>query len=219
MDTKTNKDLDKFLIYYCSVIVVFLFLVLGLNAWIYFQQGDKIENQQLVIEDRNKERAMLKDDYHQLAMDYALLNQQLEHQQAELTSLKEELKKSESEVKKLEKQVDVKRKEEVKVSKATAPVGKEVKVKATAYTAYCDGCSGITRTGLDLRSNPQSKVIAVDPTVIPLGSKVYVEGYGYATASDTGGAIKGKRIDVFKPNLVAAKNYGVKQVKVTVLPK
>ncbi len=40
------------------------------------------------------------------------------------------------------------------------------------------------------------KVIAVDPRVIPLGTKVYVEGYGYAVAADTGGAIKGYKIDV-----------------------
>ena len=40
------------------------------------------------------------------------------------------------------------------------------------------------------------KVIAVDPSVIPLGTKVWVEGYGYAVAGDTGGAIKGNKIDV-----------------------
>ena len=37
----------------------------------------------------------------------------------------------------------------------------------------------------------------MDPRVIPLGTKVYVEGYGYAIAADTGGAIKGNKIDVF----------------------
>ena len=41
------------------------------------------------------------------------------------------------------------------------------------------------------------KVISVDPKVIPLGTKVYVEGYGNAIAGDTGGAMKGKKIDVF----------------------
>src|SRR5689334_15167339 len=61
-------------------------------------------------------------------------------------------------------------------------VSKEITVEATAYTAYCAGCSGITATGIDLRSNPNRKVIAVDPRVIPLGSRVYVEGYGEAIA-------------------------------------
>jgi 3D (Asp-Asp-Asp) domain-containing protein/LysM repeat protein len=94
---------------------------------------------------------------------------------------------------------------------------KVITVKATAYTASCKGCSGVTRTGVDLKSNPNSKVISVDPTVIPLGSKVYVEGYGYATAADTGGAIKGNRIDVFIPSQNNAIQFGSKQLKVTIL--
>ncbi|MGD6803769.1 3D domain-containing protein [Rossellomorea aquimaris] len=94
---------------------------------------------------------------------------------------------------------------------------KEVEVKATAYTAYCDGCIGITKTGVDLRANPDEKVIAVDPAVIPLGSKVYVEGFGYATAEDTGSAIKGNRIDIFIPSREEALEYGVKGITVQVI--
>ena len=75
--------------------------------------------------------------------------------------------------------------------------GREIFVTATAYTASCSGCSGTTATGINLHANPNAKVIAVDPNVIPLGSKVFVEGYGYAIAADTGGAIKGNKIDVF----------------------
>ena len=93
----------------------------------------------------------------------------------------------------------------------------QITVEATAYTANCTGCSGITKTGVDLKANPSAKVIAVDPTVIPLGSKVYVEGYGYATAEDIGGAIKGNRIDVFIPTQSGALQWGRKQVKVTIL--
>ncbi|WP_456271255.1 LysM peptidoglycan-binding domain-containing protein [Bacillus sp. AK031] len=92
-----------------------------------------------------------------------------------------------------------------------------ITVKATAYTAYCPGCSGTTRTGVDLRANPDAKVIAVDPDVIPLGTRVYVEGYGYATAQDTGGAINGKKIDVFIPERQDALDWGVRSVKVTIL--
>merc|ERR1711974_367282 len=69
-----------------------------------------------------------------------------------------------------------------KPAAASTQSGKEMTVSATAYTAYCAGCSGITRTGIDLRSNPNQKVIAVEPSVIPLGSKVWVEGYGTAIA-------------------------------------
>jgi 3D (Asp-Asp-Asp) domain-containing protein len=96
-------------------------------------------------------------------------------------------------------------------------IEKEITVRATAYTADCQGCIGITATGVDLKANPDAKVVAVDPSVIPLGSKVYVEGYGYATAEDTGSAIKGNRVDIFIPNEQDALNWGVKNVKVQVL--
>ncbi|MGG0288402.1 LysM peptidoglycan-binding domain-containing protein [Peribacillus butanolivorans] len=96
-------------------------------------------------------------------------------------------------------------------------IEKEITVRATAYTADCQGCSGTTATGIDLKANPDAKVVAVDPSVIPLGSKVYVEGYGYATAEDTGSAIKGNRVDIFIPNEQDALNWGVKNVKIQVL--
>ncbi|AIE60053.1 LysM peptidoglycan-binding and 3D domain-containing protein [Bacillus methanolicus] len=108
----------------------------------------------------------------------------------------------------------------VKSETAKAPVAKAAKVitvTATAYTADCGGCSGVTATGINLKANPNAKVISVDPSVIPLGSRVYVEGYGYATAADTGGAIKGHLIDVFIPSKEQAVQWGRKQVKVTIL--
>ena len=106
--------------------------------------------------------------------------------------------------------------EEVQVSSAEEAV-KEMTVTATAYTAYCTGCSGTTATGIDLRANPNQRVIAVDPRVIPLGSKVWVEGYGEAIAGDTGGAIKGHKIDVFIPTKESAMAWGVKTVKIKIL--
>ncbi|SIS37306.1 3D domain-containing protein [Salimicrobium flavidum] len=96
-------------------------------------------------------------------------------------------------------------------------VAQQFTAEATAYTAYCTGCSGVTATGQDLRANPNQKVIAVDPDVIPLGSKVWVEGYGTAIAGDTGGAINGNRIDVFMPNRGDALDFGRQSVTVKVL--
>lgn len=95
--------------------------------------------------------------------------------------------------------------------------GREFYVSSTAYTASCNGCSGHTATGINLKSNPNVKVIAVDPSVIPLGSKVYVEGYGYAVAADTGGAIKGNKIDVFFSSKSDAYRWGRKTIKVKIL--
>ncbi|WCS68488.1 hypothetical protein Goe16_00740 [Bacillus phage vB_BsuM-Goe16] len=106
-----------------------------------------------------------------------------------------------------------------KVASATpnkkASKSNTLSVTATAYTAYCTGCSGVTTTGIDLTSHPDMKVIAVDPNVIPLGSRVHVEGYGYAIAGDTGGAIKGNKIDIFVPDRQDALAWGVRTVKVT----
>ncbi|MFI8687170.1 3D domain-containing protein [Rossellomorea sp. NPDC077527] len=96
-------------------------------------------------------------------------------------------------------------------------VVKELDIKATAYTAHCEGCIGITKTGVDLIENPDARVIAVDPSVIPLGSKVYIEGYGYARAEDTGGAIKGNRIDIYMEKEKDALQYGVRDVKVKII--
>ena len=63
---------------------------------------------------------------------------------------------------------------------------------ATAYTADCSGCSGITAIG-----RPAGRgIVAVDPSVIPLGTRLFIPGYGLAVAGDTGGAIRGYRIDL-----------------------
>ncbi|MCY9548296.1 G5 and 3D domain-containing protein [Lysinibacillus xylanilyticus] len=95
--------------------------------------------------------------------------------------------------------------------------GKEFYVTATAYTPNCTGCSGISATGINLKSNSGLKVIAVDPSVIKLGSKVWVEGYGTAIAGDTGGAIKGNRIDILVQSESQASNWGVRKVRIKVL--
>lgn len=100
---------------------------------------------------------------------------------------------------------------------AQEEVGKEITVTATAYTASCEGCSGVTSTGIDLNANPDQKVISVDPNVIPLGSKVYVEGYGNAIAGDTGGSIKGNKIDVFIPTKEEAIKFGRQTLTVRIL--
>src|SRR5699024_6283608 len=95
--------------------------------------------------------------------------------------------------------------------------GETISAEATAYTASCDGCSGTTATGVDLNENSDEKVIAVDPDVIPLGSKVHVEGYGTATAADTGGDINGDRVDLFMADEGDANSFGRQNVEVTIV--
>ncbi|PEX92104.1 3D domain-containing protein [Bacillus cereus] len=101
--------------------------------------------------------------------------------------------------------------------------GKEFYVTATAYTAdpsengYKAGETVKSKLGHNLTANPNMKLIAVDPAVIPLGSTVYVEGYGTAIAGDTGSAIKGHIIDLLMPDSATANAWGRRTVKVTVL--
>ncbi len=93
----------------------------------------------------------------------------------------------------------------------------ELNVESTAYTAECDGCSGTTRMGIDLdKYGDEAKVIAVDPSIIPLGAKVEVEGYGTAIAADIGGAINDHSIDVFIADRDGALQWGRKDVRVKV---
>ena len=92
-----------------------------------------------------------------------------------------------------------------------------IRVKATAYSAEECG-SRATASGARATRNPSGySTIAVDPRVIPLGTKVYVEGYGYAIAQDTGGAIKGNIIDVFFDGNREMNAWGVKYVNVYIL--
>ncbi|MFZ3580493.1 LysM peptidoglycan-binding domain-containing protein [Virgibacillus sp. DJP39] len=112
--------------------------------------------------------------------------------------------------------------ESVKIEKTAKqdnndPEGRTISVSATAYTADCNGCSGVTYTGIDLNANPNAKVIAVDPSVIPLGSEVFVEGYGYAVAGDIGGAINGNEIDLHVQTKSEAYAWGRRTVNVTIL--
>ncbi|MBE7121334.1 cell wall-binding protein EntB [Bacillus cereus] len=125
-----------------------------------------------------------------------------------------------------------KAKEEAKAKEATKTqevsknniqsVKRELTVVATAYTADPseNGTYGgrvLTAMGHDLTKNPNMRIIAVDPKVIPLGSRVWVENYGEAIAGDTGSAIKGNRIDVLVGSKSSAMNWGRQTVKVKVL--
>ena len=98
---------------------------------------------------------------------------------------------------------------------STPSSGKTMIMESTAYSYAEKGASHLTASGTDLRSNPMA--VAVDPSVIPLGTLVNVEGYGVALALDTGGAIKGNIIDVHFDNVAKCLQWGRRQVKVTIL--
>ena len=129
----------------------------------------------------------------------------------EIGTKKEEVKKEEP-----------KKAEPAKSSKSSKSSGnvingreysKVLKVKATAYTPYDGGCTGMTASG----TRAGVGTIAVDPKVIPMGTKLYIPGYGVGTALDTGGAIKGNKIDVCYMTKGEAYNWGVKNLNIYIL--
>ena len=97
----------------------------------------------------------------------------------------------------------------------TSSSSKTVVVSATGYSTQQPGLSTHTAMGIDLTKNPN--VIAVDPSVIPLGSKVEVPGFGVFIAGDTGGAIKGNKIDIHFSTVQQALNWGRRTITVKVL--
>ena len=102
------------------------------------------------------------------------------------------------------------------VSTANTEIGNVIKTLTMESTAYYG--HGITASGLKPVRNPNGiSTIAVDPDVIPLGTKVYVSGYGLAIAADTGGAIKGNIIDVFLNTNEECISWGRRNVTVQIL--
>lgn len=98
------------------------------------------------------------------------------------------------------------------------PYTRSLKVRATAYNNSGGDGNGYTASGRKTFRDPNGySTIAVDPRIIPLGTKLYVEGYGYAIAADTGGAIKGNTIDVFFNTSSEVYNWGVRYVNIYVL--
>ncbi|MCY8472418.1 3D domain-containing protein [Bacillus halotolerans] len=97
--------------------------------------------------------------------------------------------------------------------------------EASAYTADCpEGCSGVTATGIDVTGTIYyvgKRIIAVDPSVIALGSTVEIkqaDGTTFeAVAQDTGGYIKGAKIDVLVANETDAVQFGRQSVQVRVI--
>jgi len=101
----------------------------------------------------------------------------------------------------------------------------EWRVTATAYTSGPESTGkrpghpayGITATGTRAR---EGQTIAVDPAQIPLGSQVYVEELDRVfIAEDTGGAIRGRRIDLYMDKVSDAVDWGVRQVRIHVTPQ
>ena len=141
-------------------------------------------------------------------------------QNVEITSLKEQIDQ-------LQKELNRYHAAEEDAAKAAEEARKKhtSTFNASHYTAYCEGCSGTTATGIDIKTSIYTpdgyRVVAVDPSVIPLGTILqitYPDGTTFkAKAADTGGAIKGQKLDVLVASKEEAYTIGVKPVQVQIL--
>jgi 3D (Asp-Asp-Asp) domain-containing protein len=94
-------------------------------------------------------------------------------------------------------------------SGATAPSSGTYRLRVDAVAYHLPGRTAL---GIPVRKG----VVAVDPKLIPLGTKLFVPGYGQAVAADVGTAIKGRIIDLWMPNHSAARKWGRKTVVITI---
>lgn len=146
----------------------------------------------------------------------------------ELSEKQADMTKSQTEDKTLETPETI---PEVEMTGVPTEYVKTIDVKATAY-CLCTKCCGkspsspgygMTASGLRIIPNTGMKVVAADPSIIPLGTHVYVEGlngapdYGYAVVADTGSAIKNLKIDLYMETHEMALDWGRRSVRVYVL--
>lgn len=111
---------------------------------------------------------------------------------------------------------------QLELDTVTAPLrnGRVLQVEATAYTNSRDETwpyhDGVTAIGLPAEAH--RRIVAVDPDVIPLRSRVWIPGRGWHIAGDVGGAIQGKRIDILMATKEEAFLWGRQRVTVVVVP-
>lgn len=130
---------------------------------------------------------------------------------ANVTELKVEA--AEADVNTVEEVAEPVRENIVETSYGAINYSNVMSMEATAYLPTDGSGAGITATGIKATYG----VVAVDPRVIPLGTKVYIPGYGVALAADTGGAIKGYKIDLCMESYGECMRFGRRNVTVYVL--
>ncbi|KMP65161.1 hypothetical protein TU57_10425 [Bacillus cereus] len=180
-----------------------------------------VKSQSEQLSEKQKELSAVIDTLSQEKSDMNAENEKLKNEVEQLKKIKADAEKA-----KQAKQEQVKSAEKKSSSSSTVSAGgyenwRKINVQATAYSTYEAGdklagqWQGLTATGTSVRWG----VIAVDPSVIPLGSKVYIPQFNQTfTAEDTGNAIKGNIIDIFMNTNSQANDWGRRNIEIYVQP-
>ena len=192
-------------------ILIIILLLLTTSICIYTKrQCDElsviIAEQESTITKLETEKAALNDSIQQLEEK----NKQLEDKNKQLEN---KIKKQQSQ-KKVQATIEPKTNVVIEPTSGNSKNLGTFKISAYCHCTKCCGKSdGVTATGTRVAAN---RTIAVDPKVIPLGSKVIIDGHTYV-AEDTGGAIKGNRIDMYFSTHKEALNWGVRTKNVSLV--
>jgi 3D (Asp-Asp-Asp) domain-containing protein len=200
------------------ISLTIIFLIINIGTITYYENQLSIErklvlNLENVSKTKSTKIAKLEDIIHKR-------DEMIQQNQKVIDNQKNEVIKLQNQVKKLQQQIA-----NFKREKKGSDVGSRViDVTATSYVAMCsEGCTGITATGINITSTTYyngMRIIAVDTNVIKLYSIVEIDIDGSkfkAIALDTGGAIKGNRIDYLVGSTQEAREFGVKNAKITII--
>ncbi|PFA76972.1 hypothetical protein CN406_17760 [Bacillus cereus] len=180
-----------------------------------------VKSQSEQLSEKQKELSAVIDTLSQEKSDMNAENEKLKNEVEQLKKIKADAEKA-----KQAKQEQIKSAEKKSSTSSTVSAGgyenwRKINVQATAYSTYEAGdklagqWQGLTATGTSVRWG----VIAVDPSVIPLGSKVYIPQFNQTfTAEDTGNAIKGNIIDIFMSTNSQANDWGRRNIEIYVQP-
>lgn len=209
---------EKIIVFLCGVILL-IFMVFIVYITLLTGKVKDLEHQ---LELSNQAVAFHANEHQKTIKAFAESSARKDDQIEKINTRLKELQKQNETLKKniaLSKQIKAAKDKAVRAAALPSRGGFRsgmFRVKATAYTPYCEGCSGTTATGIDLRTG-RYKIIAVDPRYIPLNRRwhMWVDGEyrGIWTSADTGGAIKGMKIDVLHYSKSEALSFGRRTVE------
>lgn len=214
-----------------TIIIGLIFsLAITISGWAYYYDTANVLKD-IVIEqdDDNKklsiEIANLEDVIVEKGNDLIAKEKVIEQQKSQIKKQDETIKDKEHKLTLLKAENEKLKKEyptSKQVSRGVSNSGQVLTVNASAYTAYCwEGCTGKTATGYNVSNTIYYngyRIVATDPKIIPLYSIIEIDGFNERFISlDTGGAIKGNKIDILMKSESEANKFGRKNLNIKVI--